>query len=191
MIGTDTLCKLEIVIIASGNLPLISSSFKTSEDVTVYSTRLWKSILYPSQWCNPGVIGVTSTKPTAWYVTHHDFRAYFCAALGSNGGDWQIPSGCGNCDWGPTDTATRDRQNTHVFSESASTDMLWGNLSHYTEHRTWKKAAWLKKYDGENSGLNIKPKLGTNTSSSSNNGMPLDSRPDWSVVLPWPRWNRR
>ena len=42
-------------------------------------TGLGKSILFPSPSCNPGVIGVTSTKPTAWYVTH--FRAYFCAAL--------------------------------------------------------------------------------------------------------------
>ena len=39
-------------------------------------------MLFPSSWCFPGVIGITSTKPTAWYVTH--FVAYFsgCAALG-------------------------------------------------------------------------------------------------------------
>ena len=30
-----------------------------------YELLTWKSILFPSQWSNPGVIGVTSTKPTA------------------------------------------------------------------------------------------------------------------------------
>ena len=38
-----------------------------------------KSRLCLSPQCKLGVIGVTSTKPTAWYVTH--LGAYFCAAL--------------------------------------------------------------------------------------------------------------
>ena len=38
-----------------------------------------KSRLCPSPQCKSGVIGVTSTKPTAWYVTH--IGAYFCVAL--------------------------------------------------------------------------------------------------------------
>ena len=44
-----------------------------------WKSRLCQSRLCPSPLCKSDIIGVTSTKPTAWYVTH--FGAYFCAAL--------------------------------------------------------------------------------------------------------------